>query len=154
MSNVTIRNVFCDFYIDKSNIFSKQIDTSADHVPIIRIFGILESGQKCCVHVHGVFPYFLIGFDTDVSQQLVNELDSVINGLLEGLNFGCNREKCSLYKTEIIKAKSIYGYHKNVAEFIKVSFFSPYHRNKLVCIIHTLLHFIFYIFIPYIIQTT
>ena len=32
-------------------------------VPVIRIFGILKGiNTKCCVHVHRVFPYFLVRF--------------------------------------------------------------------------------------------
>lgn len=29
-------------------------------MPILRVFGITEHGQKVCAHVHGVFPYLYV----------------------------------------------------------------------------------------------
>lgn len=35
-------------------------------VPVLRIFGATENGQKVCAHVHGVFPYLYIEYDGDL----------------------------------------------------------------------------------------
>lgn len=31
-------------------------------IPIIRVFGSTETGQKVCAHIHGAFPYLYIEY--------------------------------------------------------------------------------------------
>ena len=38
-------------------------------VPVIRVFGATETGQKVCVHVHGAFPYLYIRYDGSLSPE-------------------------------------------------------------------------------------
>lgn len=44
MTNLSVRNVTCDYYLEKPNGFNKLRLRTNVKVPIIRMFGILETG--------------------------------------------------------------------------------------------------------------
>lgn len=44
-------------------------------VPVVRVFGSMETGQKVCVHVHGVFPYLYVEYDGSLNPE-----EGVFNG--------------------------------------------------------------------------
>ncbi|KAI0877980.1 DNA polymerase family B [Hypoxylon argillaceum] len=41
-------------------------------VPVIRVFGSTETGQKVCAHIHGAFPYLFIEYDGSLNPDDVN----------------------------------------------------------------------------------
>lgn len=40
---------------------------SLPRVPMIRIYGASSTGEKACVHVHQVYPYFFIEYPGNVN---------------------------------------------------------------------------------------
>lgn len=62
---------------------SKFRGTDIKQVPVIRVFGSTQNGEKICLHVHGVMPYIYIpkgkAEDDRFVYQTVGSLEKAIN---------------------------------------------------------------------------
>ncbi|VDK66769.1 unnamed protein product, partial [Onchocerca ochengi] len=126
MTSLSVRNVTCDYYLEKPNGFNKLHLRTNVKVPIIRMFGILKTGQKCCVHVHGVFPYIIIRTGVQFTPEFASLLRSKINAIVLDCN---SRQKFNvdfaIYQIRSITARSLYGYHKNNENFVQILCYNP-----------------------------
>lgn len=105
------RIVVADYYLippvkGLDACFSDLTSTVVERVPVIRIFGATPAGQKCCLHVHGVFPYIHVPcptksgtVDSVYLQQLARSIDSALH-----LSAGAARQKLNyVYKIIVVK---------------------------------------------------
>ncbi|EFA83151.1 hypothetical protein PPL_03941 [Heterostelium album PN500] len=72
----SIRIVDIDFYLAKPTVPLDVTHSPLDNspiplVPIVRVFGSTPAGQKACLHLHKLFPYFFIEY----SEKLPLDLD-------------------------------------------------------------------------------
>lgn len=69
ITNATCKNCI-DFYQTTPTRYDPQLrkDIQPDQlskepkVPVIRVFGSTQTGQKVCAHIHGAFPYLYIEY--------------------------------------------------------------------------------------------
>lgn len=87
--------------------YSDLTSSAVERVPVIRIFGATPAGQKCCVHVHGVFPYIHVPCPNRIPpdrcylQQLANSIDSALH--LSAGHVSSHQKFNYVYKIIVVK---------------------------------------------------
>ena len=49
------------------------LNWSRGKVPVIRVYGCTPGGQKICLHVHQVYPYFYVRYDDDLPDENLDQ---------------------------------------------------------------------------------
>ena len=94
-------------------------------VPVLRIFGPTPAGQKCCLHLHGVFPYVLVpvppGAEDGFAARLASSLDRAIN-----ITMAQSESRTQhVYKIDEVSGVPFYGYHPKCHSFFKIYMYNP-----------------------------
>jgi len=116
--------------------------------PVVRLYGTNNYGQKCCVHVHGYYPYFYVKIE-DLKhcltpQFLIDFADklekcyilSYGNPALKKSNkhaeqFQSDAAKNSGFRAyivqsiEIVERYDIYSFHSVPEKFLKINLYDP-----------------------------
>lgn len=123
-------------------------------IPVIRVFGATESGQKVCAHIHGAFPYLYIRYEGSLATedgkyisflQIRTSAEWVtVETYIDRLQLSINRAlavsyRCNLYdgKTTfiayitLVKGVPFYGYHVGYQFFLKIYMLNPQCMTRL-----------------------
>ncbi|KAE8374406.1 hypothetical protein BDV26DRAFT_43415 [Aspergillus bertholletiae] len=106
-------------------------------VPVIRIFGATETGQKICVHVHGAFPYLYVPYDGDLSPEQVRRATKDLHTSIDhalALSYRRNasdKNAAFVAHVTLVKGVPFYGYHVGYRFFFKVYLLSPIYTTRL-----------------------
>ena len=106
------RIVSTDYYLthpvkDLDVRYSDLNSSAVDRVPVIRVFGATPAGQKCCVHVHGVFPYIHVPCPSSIPpdrsylQQLARSIDAALH--LSAGHVSSHQKHNHVYKIIVVK---------------------------------------------------
>ncbi|XP_032394582.1 DNA polymerase delta catalytic subunit [Etheostoma spectabile] len=100
---------------------------SQGKVPIIRMFGVTDSGNSVCCHIHGFAPYFYVpapsGFTSKYLGEFQRELNSVV---LKDMRSNKDNISVTVLAVDITRKENMYGYHgKNVLDFLRITMAMP-----------------------------
>lgn len=110
-------------------------------VPVIRVFGATQTGQKVCAHIHGAFPYLYIEYQggllpNEVSKYIQQFHTSIDNALAVSYRRDV-KDHNSKYVARITLVKGIpfYGFHVGYKLFLKIYMLDPMVMTRLADIL-------------------
>ncbi|KAJ1311572.1 hypothetical protein OPQ81_010055 [Rhizoctonia solani] len=128
--------------IDWSLVRSGTLDnTRFSRCPVIRIFGISSTGEKACVHVHQVYPYFYISYNGSMAPEEVGRyIRSLTQALNRAIAISLKRNPLEArYVRAVILVKGVhfYGFHCSYSPFLKVIMADPGLVQRAATVLHS-----------------
>uniref|UniRef100_A0AAZ3QU71 DNA polymerase n=1 Tax=Oncorhynchus tshawytscha TaxID=74940 RepID=A0AAZ3QU71_ONCTS len=122
---LVFQQIDLDYYLGA--VVAGMPGQSQGNVPIIRMFGVTDSGNSVCCHVHGFAPYFYIpapnGFTSDHLSEFKRELNSAV---LKDMRSNKDNISVTVLAVDITRKESMYGYHgKRIADFLCITMAMP-----------------------------
>ncbi|RKF75527.1 DNA polymerase zeta catalytic subunit [Golovinomyces cichoracearum] len=146
MESFRVRLNCIDYYQATPSRFDPKIlsdvDPSASRkepkVPVIRVFGATETGQRVCAHVHGAFPYLYIEYDGSLIP------DQGINKYIHRLHLNIDNALAISYRRDVndhnskyvaritlVKGIPFYGFYIGYRYFLKIYMLDPMVMTRL-----------------------
>lgn len=149
ITSIERENSIIDF-LEEHNIWSFNNFMLREIVsfPVIRIFGSTLLGQKCCINIHDYFPYFYIEITKDnyfdyKSIEKLREFAFLLEDAFlkytskKNKFFDPDRSNQIIHRITPDEKRSIYGYYKNLSNFLRVECYNPKDIKPLMNMLHS-----------------
>ncbi|CAK7272704.1 DNA polymerase zeta [Sporothrix epigloea] len=93
-------------------------------VPIIRIFGATDSGRIACAHIHGVFPYIFVPFDSFRFKDVERITAILRNGIDRALG------RTAVLAITFVRGIPFYGFHVGFRPYLKIYLYDPSQMSR------------------------
>ena len=112
---------------------------SLPHVPVIRVFGATETGQKVCAHIHGAFPYLFIPYTESLDRDVVKRYISILRHSIDhalALSYRRNpydpdpRKTAFVAHISLVKGVPFFGYNVGYRHYLKIYLLNPSHMTR------------------------
>ncbi|GKT46040.1 DNA polymerase zeta catalytic subunit [Colletotrichum spaethianum] len=106
-------------------------------VPVVRVFGSTETGQKVCAHIHGAFPYLYVEYHGSLEPEEVGayiyrlhlSIDHALAVSYRRDQYGENAKFVA--RITLVKGIPFYGFHVGYRFFLKIYMFNPIVMTRL-----------------------
>ncbi|KAI5302567.1 DNA polymerase zeta, partial [Ascosphaera pollenicola] len=117
-------------------------------VPVLRVFGSTDTGQKVCAHIHGAFPYIYIDYDGNLDPDegaiVANKKPYLVAAAQRSLHQSIDDTLASSFRHErrsrsaafvahisLVKGIPFYGYHVGYRLYFKIYLLNPSYTLRL-----------------------
>lgn len=120
----------------RNNVQLSQIQEEPK-VPVIRVFGATETGQKVCAHIHGAFPYLYIEYTGSL---VPDDVGPYIHRLHLSIDYAlCVSYRRNVYdgkskfvaRVTLVKGIPFYGFHVGYRYYLKIYMLNPMVMTRL-----------------------
>ncbi|KAK9861360.1 hypothetical protein WJX84_006555 [Apatococcus fuscideae] len=137
----SLRLVTIDHYLAKPDpandvTYCQLAGGAIEQVPVVRIFGSTPAGQKVCLHLHKVFPYFFVPYDDDLPDEptaawaFMRSLAQSIEAAVYATQEPGTVRKQVVFSVQLVRARPFYGFHADERLFIKILLYDPQRISK------------------------
>ncbi|KAK0663959.1 putative DNA polymerase zeta catalytic subunit [Cercophora samala] len=106
-------------------------------LPVVRVFGSTETGQKVCAHIHGAFPYLYVEYRGPLEKKLVSEFILKLHVSIDqalAVNYRRDRDRDRprfVARITLVKGVPFYGFHVGYRFYLKIYMLNPLVMTRL-----------------------